>query len=212
MELSFHQYWVFCLSSILNFRVLSRRTLSSSWKGIFEKWDGTVSSLNNCFHHVVLIFEEQNLQKCTRISIYLVIFMYFRKLNHPKLVRLYGVCSKSYPIYLVTEYMPNGCLLSYLRSHGKELQPLQLLEICYDVCDAMAFLESRQFIHRDLVSCIMGEADRGRQGHGVTPGSPAPQHHPQPRGLFGSCPSRHCGPLDRDTPPAQHEAALGEQR
>ncbi|NWI16796.1 BMX kinase, partial [Crypturellus soui] len=74
------------------------------------------------------------------------------KLNHPKLVRLYGVCSKSYPIYLVTEYMPNGCLLSYLRSHGKELQPLQLLEICYDICDAMAFLESCQFIHRDLAA------------------------------------------------------------
>ncbi|KFV56380.1 Cytoplasmic tyrosine-protein kinase BMX, partial [Tyto alba] len=74
------------------------------------------------------------------------------KLNHPKLVRLYGVCSKSYPIYLVTEYMPNGCLLSYLRSHGKELQALQLLEICYDVCDAMAFLESCQFIHRDLAA------------------------------------------------------------
>ncbi|NWS60841.1 BMX kinase, partial [Chunga burmeisteri] len=74
------------------------------------------------------------------------------KLNHPKLVRLYGVCSKLYPIYLVTEYMPNGCLLSYLRSHGKELQPLHLLEICYDVCDAMAFLESYQFIHRDLAA------------------------------------------------------------
>ncbi|NXX81087.1 BMX kinase, partial [Urocolius indicus] len=74
------------------------------------------------------------------------------KLNNPKLVRLYGVCSKSYPIYLVTEYMSNGSLLSYLRSHGKELQPLQLLEICYDVCDAMAFLESCQFIHRDLAA------------------------------------------------------------
>ncbi|XP_054694850.1 cytoplasmic tyrosine-protein kinase BMX isoform X2 [Grus americana] len=74
------------------------------------------------------------------------------KINHPKLVRLYGVCSKSYPIYIVTEYMPNGCLLSYLRSHGKELQSLQLLEICYDVCDAMAFLESCQFIHRDLAA------------------------------------------------------------
>ncbi|XP_051471066.1 cytoplasmic tyrosine-protein kinase BMX [Apus apus] len=74
------------------------------------------------------------------------------RLNHPKLVRLYGICSKSCPIYLVTEYMPNGCLLNYLRSHGKELQPLQLLEICYDVCDAMAFLESCQFIHRDLAA------------------------------------------------------------
>ncbi|KAK2533795.1 hypothetical protein Q9966_007621 [Columba livia] len=83
-------------------------------------------------------------------KLYVVPFL--RKLNHPKLVRLYGVCSKSYPIYLVTEYMPNGCLLSYLRSHGKELQLLQLLEICYDICDAMTFLESCQFIHRDLAA------------------------------------------------------------
>lgn len=83
---------------------------------------------------------------------YSFICIYFRKLNHPKLVRLYGVCSELYPIYLVMEYMPNGSLLSYLQTQGKELQPLQLLEICYDICDAMAFLESCQLIHRNLVS------------------------------------------------------------
>ncbi|KAM9388288.1 LOW QUALITY PROTEIN: cytoplasmic tyrosine-protein kinase BMX [Phaethornis superciliosus] len=70
-------------------------------------------------------------------------------IKHAKL-RLYGVCSESCPTYLVKEYMPNGCLLSY-RSHGKELQPLQLLEICYNACDAMALLQRCQFIHRDLL-------------------------------------------------------------
>ncbi|XP_067422211.1 cytoplasmic tyrosine-protein kinase BMX [Emydura macquarii macquarii] len=74
------------------------------------------------------------------------------KLSHPKLVKLYGVCTKTYPIYLVAEYMANGCLLSYLKNHGKELQHFQLLEICYDICEAMTFLESQQFIHRDLAA------------------------------------------------------------
>ncbi|TFK10237.1 glucocorticoid-induced transcript 1 protein [Platysternon megacephalum] len=74
------------------------------------------------------------------------------KLTHPKLVKLYGVCTETYPIYIVAEYMANGCLLNYLRSHGKELQPFQLLEICYDICEAMTFLESQQFIHRDLAA------------------------------------------------------------
>nr|XP_020768491.1 cytoplasmic tyrosine-protein kinase BMX isoform X1 [Odocoileus virginianus texanus] len=74
------------------------------------------------------------------------------KLNHPKLVKFYGVCSKRYPIYIVTEYITNGCLLSYLKSHGKRLEPSQLLEMCYDVCEGMAFLESHQFIHRDLAA------------------------------------------------------------
>nr|XP_008542993.1 PREDICTED: cytoplasmic tyrosine-protein kinase BMX isoform X3 [Equus przewalskii] len=74
------------------------------------------------------------------------------KLSHPKLVKFYGVCSKKYPIYIVTEYITNGCLLNYLKSHGKGLEPSQLLEMCYDVCEGMAFLERHQFIHRDLAA------------------------------------------------------------
>ncbi|XP_062982475.1 cytoplasmic tyrosine-protein kinase BMX [Elgaria multicarinata webbii] len=74
------------------------------------------------------------------------------KLKHPKLVKLYGVCTKTYPIYIVAEYMANGCLLSYLKSHGKELHPFQFVEMCFHVCEAMAFLESHQFIHRDLAA------------------------------------------------------------
>ncbi|XP_052573909.1 cytoplasmic tyrosine-protein kinase BMX isoform X2 [Peromyscus californicus insignis] len=74
------------------------------------------------------------------------------KLSHPKLVKFYGVCSKKYPIYIVTEYITNGCLLNYLKSHGKGLETSQLLEMCYDVCEGMAFLESHQFIHRDLAA------------------------------------------------------------
>lgn len=37
-----------------------------------------------------------------------------KQLRHPKLVKLYGVCSDD-PIYIVTEFMSNGCLQSYLR-------------------------------------------------------------------------------------------------
>ncbi|XP_060625995.2 cytoplasmic tyrosine-protein kinase BMX [Anolis sagrei] len=74
------------------------------------------------------------------------------KLDHPRLVKLYGVCTKTYPIYIVAEYMANGCLLGYLKNHGKELHPFQLVEMCYHVCEAMAFLESHQFIHRDLAA------------------------------------------------------------
>nr|XP_033805028.1 cytoplasmic tyrosine-protein kinase BMX isoform X2 [Geotrypetes seraphini] len=74
------------------------------------------------------------------------------KFSHPKLVRLYGVCTEKYPLYIVTEFMSNGCLLTYLKDHRKELQPFQLLEMCHDVCEAMEFLEHHQFIHRDLAA------------------------------------------------------------
>ena len=36
---------------------------------------------------------------------------------HPHLVQLYGVSSEP-PMYIITEYMSNGCLLDYLRDEG----------------------------------------------------------------------------------------------
>lgn len=75
-----------------------------------------------------------------------------RKLHHENLVQLYGVCTKQRPIYIVTEFLSNGCLLTYLRE-GLKQHPnaVQLLEMCKDVSEGMAYLESKQYIHRDLV-------------------------------------------------------------
>ncbi|KAI4554942.1 hypothetical protein MJG53_020241 [Ovis ammon polii x Ovis aries] len=72
-------------------------------------------------------------------------------LSHEKLVQLYGVCTKQRPIFIITEYMANGCLLNYLREMRHRFQTQQLLEMCKDVCEAMEYLESKQFLHRDLV-------------------------------------------------------------
>ncbi|XP_023656564.2 cytoplasmic tyrosine-protein kinase BMX isoform X2 [Paramormyrops kingsleyae] len=74
------------------------------------------------------------------------------RLKHPKLVSLHGVCTEAYPFYIVTEYMENGNLLEYLKTHGDECPPSRLLDTCLDVCDAMCYLERQQFIHRDLAA------------------------------------------------------------
>ncbi|XP_034037776.1 tyrosine-protein kinase BTK isoform X2 [Thalassophryne amazonica] len=75
------------------------------------------------------------------------------KLHHENLVQLYGVCTKQRPIYIVTEYLSNGCLLTYLKE-GLTQHPtsIQLLEMCKDVSEGMAYLESKQYIHRDLAA------------------------------------------------------------
>uniref|UniRef100_A0A8C9WKZ8 Tyrosine-protein kinase n=1 Tax=Scleropages formosus TaxID=113540 RepID=A0A8C9WKZ8_SCLFO len=74
------------------------------------------------------------------------------KLFHENLVQLYGVCTKQRPIYIVTEFLSNGCLLNYLRDTLKHPSAIQLLEMCKDVSEGMAYLESQQFIHRDLAA------------------------------------------------------------
>ena len=39
-----------------------------------------------------------------------------KKLKHPHLLKLIGVCSLEKPYYLVTEYMSQGCLLEFIRN------------------------------------------------------------------------------------------------
>jgi len=83
------------------------------------------------------------------------------KLQHTNLVQLYGVCSKNVrPIFIITEYMKHGSLLSFLRrlktslynDHGT------LLDIALQVCRGMAYLERHNYIHRDLAArnCLVG--------------------------------------------------------
>ncbi|XP_072286182.1 tyrosine-protein kinase BTK isoform X2 [Pyxicephalus adspersus] len=81
------------------------------------------------------------------------------KLSHQNLVQLYGVCTKQRPIFIITEYLSNGCLLSYLKEFRPRLNQADLLSMCSDVCSAMSYLESKQFLHRDLAArnCLVAE-------------------------------------------------------
>uniref|UniRef100_A0A8C5ISY1 Tyrosine-protein kinase n=1 Tax=Junco hyemalis TaxID=40217 RepID=A0A8C5ISY1_JUNHY len=56
-----------------------------------------------------------------------------KKLQHNKLVRLYAVVTKQ-PIYIVTEYMANGCLLDFLKTEeGSQLNLPKLIDISAQV-------------------------------------------------------------------------------
>ena len=39
-----------------------------------------------------------------------------KEIKHPRLVQLLGVCTREPPFYIITEFMPHGNLLDYLRS------------------------------------------------------------------------------------------------
>ncbi|KAM9407809.1 tyrosine-protein kinase TXK [Salvelinus alpinus] len=81
------------------------------------------------------------------------------RLCHPKLVQLYGVCTRQRPMCIVTEFMENGSLLDYLRQNGGAMGQPWLLSVCQDTCEAMQYLETHQFLHRDLAArnCLVSD-------------------------------------------------------
>jgi serine/threonine protein kinase len=57
-----------------------------------------------------------------------------KDLLHKNIVRLYGVCTQEEPIFIVTEFMANGCLLNYLRDgQGKNLKFKTILDFAAQV-------------------------------------------------------------------------------
>ena len=91
-----------------------------------------------------------------------------KKLKHKKIIKLYGVCTREEPIYIVTELMKHGILLDYLtKGEGQHLKLLKLMKkIAAQVANGMAYLESQHCIHRDLGArnVLVGEGNTVKIG------------------------------------------------
>jgi len=70
--------------------------------------------------------------------------------NHPNLVRLLAVCMTPNQLMLVTQLMPLGCLLEYVKNHKNDIGSKNLLEWCKQIARGMAYLEEHRMVHRDL--------------------------------------------------------------
>ncbi len=72
-----------------------------------------------------------------------------KEMKHPNLVQLLGIVSHEPPYYIITEYMPHGNLLEFLRNRNKiELTHTVLMYFAIQIASAMTYLETKNFIHR----------------------------------------------------------------
>ena len=77
-----------------------------------------------------------------------------KQIRHPNIIQLLGVCTREFPFFIITEYMPKGNLRDYLRrSDGKNITAKTFVYMAQQVASAMVYLESRRkFIHRYIHS------------------------------------------------------------
>lgn len=81
-----------------------------------------------------------------------------KQLQHPKVIRLYAVCTQEHPFYIISELMPNGSLKNHLTKNND----IGIQEIVYtatQVADGMWYIEREGLIHRDLAArnVLMGD-------------------------------------------------------
>lgn len=72
-------------------------------------------------------------------------------LNHPNIIKLYGVFHDDDNVYMILEYAPNGELYKEMKSKpNKRFSESQASQYIYQVIQAFKYLHNLEIIHRDL--------------------------------------------------------------
>uniref|UniRef100_A0A670ZVZ5 Focal adhesion kinase 1 n=1 Tax=Pseudonaja textilis TaxID=8673 RepID=A0A670ZVZ5_PSETE len=93
-------------------------------------------------------------KNCTSDSIrekFLQEALTMRQFDHPHIVKLIGVITEN-PVWIIMELCTQGELRSFLQVRKYSLDLASLILYAYQLSTALAYLESKRFVHRDIAA------------------------------------------------------------
>uniref|UniRef100_A0AAX7W1I8 non-specific protein-tyrosine kinase n=1 Tax=Astatotilapia calliptera TaxID=8154 RepID=A0AAX7W1I8_ASTCA len=120
----------------------------------------------NCPDKASLAVAIKTCKNCTSDSVrekFLQEALTMRQFDHPHIVKLIGVITEN-PVWIIMELCTLGELRSFLQVRKYSLDLATLILYAYQLSTALAYLESKRFVHRDIaarnvlvsaVDCVM---------------------------------------------------------
>ncbi|XP_055421828.1 tyrosine-protein kinase Fer isoform X5 [Bubalus kerabau] len=140
--------WILNHEDVTLGELLGKGNFGEVFKGVLK--DKTAVAVKTCKEDLPQELKIKFLQEAKILKQY----------DHPNIVKLIGVCTQRQPIYIIMELVPGGDFLTFLRKRKDDIKLKQLVKFSLDVASGMAYLESKNCIHRYNLTIHLGKMGR----------------------------------------------------